>query len=142
MTKETDSFGLELDVEFAPDGKSITYTVKLENPYEISVGAIINSLSVMAEGDSSFLKGKDGPVIIPKIPSLRHQLNAQIVQEDVAPLQSATQATANTSKSSIVLSAFLTVLIAGSLGLVWGLVGVLQNIGIMAYVNVNYPGNA
>jgi hypothetical protein len=64
------------------------------------------------------------------------------VQEDVAPLQSATEATANTSKSSIVLSAVVTVIIAGSLGLVWGLVGVLQNIGVMAYVNVNYPGNA
>jgi len=133
---------LKLDIEYAPDGKSITYTVNLENPYDISVGAIINSLSVLAEGDSNFLKGKDGPVIIPKIPSLRRQLSAQLVQEDVAPLQSATEATANTSKSSIVLSAVVTVIIAGSLGLVWGLVGVLQNIGVMAYVNVNYPGNA
>jgi hypothetical protein len=53
-----------------------------------------------------------------------------------------TDTTVNTSSSSICLSAFFTVLIAGSLGLVWGLVGVLQNIGIMAYVNVNYPGNA
>ena len=133
---------LKLDIEFAPDGKSITYSVSLENPYEISVGAVINSLSVMAEGDSNFLKGKDGPVIIPKIPSLRKQLNAQVMEADVQTLQSATEATANTSKSSIVLSAVLTVLIAGSLGLVWGLVGVLQNIGIMAFVNVNYPGNA
>jgi hypothetical protein len=96
----------------------------------------------MAEGDSNFLKGKDGPVIIPKIPSLRRQLSAQVAKADVAPLQSATEATANTSKSSIFLSALVTVLIAGSLGLVWGLVGVLQNIGIMAFVNVNYPGNA
>ena len=73
---------------------------------------------------------------------LRKQLSAQVVEADVQTLQSATEATANTSKSSIVLSAMLTVLIAGSLGLVWGLVGVLQNIGIMAFVNVNYPGNA
>jgi hypothetical protein len=133
---------LKIHLEIAPDGKSITYTVELKNPYDISVGAIINSLSAVAEGDSNFLKGKDEPVIIPKIPSLRRQLSAQVIQADIAPLQSATEATANTSKSSILLSAFVTVLIAGSLGLVWGLVGVLQNIGIMAYVNVNYPGNA
>ena len=57
-------------------------------------------------------------------------------------LQAATNATANSSKSSIIVTALLTVLIAGSLGLVWGLVGVLQNIGVMAFVNVNYPGNA
>ena len=57
-------------------------------------------------------------------------------------MQTATEATANSSKSSMVVTALLAVLIAGSLGLVWGLVGVLQNIGVMAYVNVNYPGNA
>lgn len=42
----------------------------------------------------------------------------------------------------MIITLLVTVLIAGSLGLVWGLVGVLQNIGIMAFVNVNYPGNA
>jgi hypothetical protein len=42
---------LKLEIEYAPDGKSITYKVNLDNPYEISVGAIINSLSVSAEGD-------------------------------------------------------------------------------------------
>jgi hypothetical protein len=47
------------------------------------------------------------------------------MQADIAPLQSVTEVTADASKASIILSAFLTVLIAGSLGLVWGLVGVL-----------------
>ena len=56
---------LKIHLELAPDGKSITYIVELKNPYDISVGAIINSLSAVAEGDSNFLKGKDEPVIIP-----------------------------------------------------------------------------
>jgi hypothetical protein len=77
--------------------------VELDNPYDISVGAIINSLSVMAEGDQNFLKGKDGPVIFSQIPSLSKQLSAQVVQADVAPLQSATEAVVSTSKASIIL---------------------------------------
>ena len=93
----------QLDVEFAIDGKSITYMAELDKPYDISVGAIINSLSVMAEGDQNFLKGKDGPVIISQIPSLTKQLSAQVVQADVAPLQSATEAVVSTSKASIIL---------------------------------------
>ena len=73
---------------------------------------------------------------------MKKQLEAQVIEEDVEKIKIATEATENSSKSSIVLTAVFGVLIAGSLGLVWGLVGVLQNIGVMAYVNVNYPGNA
>ncbi len=51
VENELNSSDLKIDVEFAPDGKSITYMVELGNPYEISVGSIINSLSIMAEGD-------------------------------------------------------------------------------------------
>ena len=91
-----DNADLKVDVQIAPDGKSITYIVELEKPYDISVGAIINSLSAIAKGDSNFRKGKDGPVIIPKIPSLRRQLSAQFAKADVTPLQSATKAIANT----------------------------------------------
>ena len=73
---------------------------------------------------------------------MKKQLEAQVIEEDVEKIKIATEATENSSKSSIVLTAVFGVLIAGSLGLVWGLVGVLQNIGVMAFVNVNYPGNA
>jgi hypothetical protein len=51
LAQEADAYSFKLDVEFASDGRSITYSLKLENPYDISVGAIINSLSAMAEGD-------------------------------------------------------------------------------------------
>jgi hypothetical protein len=57
-------------------------------------------------------------------------------------LKTATEATTNSSKISVIITGLLAALIAGSVGLIWGLVGVLQNIGVMAYVNVNYPGNA
>jgi hypothetical protein len=49
--EEAEIFSFKLDVQFATDGKSITYIIKLENPYDISVGSIINSLNVIAEGD-------------------------------------------------------------------------------------------
>jgi hypothetical protein len=57
-------------------------------------------------------------------------------------IQDTTNATTRTTISSFVISALTAVLIAGSLVLIWGMVGVLQNISIMAFVNVNYPGNA
>ncbi len=57
-------------------------------------------------------------------------------------MKTATEATTNSSKISVIITGLLAALIAGSVGLIWGLVGVLQNIGIMAFVNVNWPGNA
>ena len=116
------------------------------NPYDVSVGNQVSSLSVVPAGDPSFMKGKDGvEVILPKmdeIPTLEEQLPAQVVEDDVETLKETTETTEGATKTSIVLSIFTTVIIAGSLGLVWGLVGVLQNLAIMAFVNVNCPGNA
>ena len=77
-----------------------------------------------------------------ELPTLTKQLPAQILEEDVVVVQTSTETTEKATLGSIVLSIVTTVLIAGSLSMVWGLVGALQNLAIMAFVNVNYPGNA
>ena len=134
-----------LKVEIASDGKSIIYKAVLIDPYNIGVGNKISKLKVKpAKGDTSFLSGKNGPLILPsmdELPTLDKQLPAQVLEEDIVLIETPTEVTEGASKGSIVMSILLTLLIAGTLSLVWGLVGVLQNIAIMAYVNVQYPGN-
>ena len=66
----------KLEVEIAPDGMSITYKAVLNNPFDISVGSSVSSLSIVPTGNASFLSGKDGPVILPELPSLIKQLPA------------------------------------------------------------------
>ena len=66
----------KLEVEIAPDGMSITYKAVLNNPYDISVGSSVSSLSIVPTENASFLSGKDGPVILPELPSLIKQLPA------------------------------------------------------------------
>ena len=122
------------------------YKAVLLNPYDVSVGNQVSSLSVVPTSDASWMKGKDGvEVIMPKMddyPTMKEQLPAQVVEEDVKILEETTETSETVTKGSIVLTIFTTIIIAGSLGLVWGLVGVLQNLAIMAFINVNYPGNA
>ena len=69
----------KLKVDIASDGKSITYKAVLTNPYDIGVGSSISLLSVQPVGDPSFLSGKNGPIILPKmdeLPTLTKQLPA------------------------------------------------------------------
>ena len=132
----------KLEVEIASDGMSITYKAVISNPYDISVGSSVSSLSIVPTGDANFLSGKDGPVILPELPSLKKQLPAQVVEDDIKVLKETADATTRSTVSSFIVSTLTTVLVAGSLIMIWGMVGVLQNIAIMAFVNVNYPGNA
>lgn len=134
--------GFKLEVEIASDGMSITYKTVLKNPYDISVGNSVSSLYFFPTGDNSFLLGKDGPVILPELPSMTKQLPSQVVQDDINLIQETTNASTRAVISCFVVSALTTLLIAGSLVFIWGMAGVLQNISIMAFVNVNYPGNA
>jgi hypothetical protein len=117
--------GFKLEVEIASDGMSITYKTVLKNPYDISVGNSVSSLYFFPTGDNSFLLGKDGPVILPELPSMSKQLPSQVVQDDINLIQETTNASTRAVISCFVVSALTTLLIAGSLVFIWGMAGVL-----------------
>ena len=79
--------------------------------------------------------------MVPFIQPIKFQLRSQIKANEKGSLATVTQTTSQAAKATIIVSLILSFLMGSSLSTVWSMVGSLQNIALMAFVNVTFPGN-